>query len=579
MSGVGRVSGDAARAVGRALVATPALTLGGVAAAAATGPTLVSRDAKATAAGAGGSAMLGLGAGALLEGVARGAHRLVPGGRTGAYGVLAGAGGAMAGAAWVAGRGEPQAGSAALGTAGAVTAVAGVSGVLAAVLAAKVPGLTVRAAGLGVASTAAASVLFVAQRDQRRDAGRVYTLPDPKLPAVDQSVPLLDPVRADSFLHRSMPGVDPATVGWGKMNDSGKRFLWQRTSTSEIERVMGKPAAEEPRRVYVGLDEAPPELAEPGFAARHLGRDEPTREDRQVRWLVDEAYERMVTTGAFERGNILVVATTSTGYINPLVPMTFEMSTLGDAATVGIQAGHKKAAFEMRNLDRAAAIHEGLLRRIHAHVEQMPPGERPTVSVYGESFGAWTSQLALGGAGLGKLDELGIERAMYTGSPSGADWSRLMAADPALTSGEHPSVVSLRSGQHAESLTPGDARGARVTLLRHDADPVSLFDASILFERPSWLASDGGERGEGISPHQRWWPGVTAVTTAIDQQNAQYFTAGTIEAKGHDYRSEVSYVMRRAYGFDDVTDEQVARMREYGRQWELRHVESPPPAA
>lgn len=44
-----------------------------------------------------------------------------------------------------------------------------------------------------------------------------------------------------------------------------------------------------------------------------------------------------------------------------------------------------------------------------------------------------------------------------------------------------------------------------------------------------------------------------------------------LEAKGHDYRSEVTYVMRRAFGAGDVTDTQVARIREWNRQLEEIH--------
>lgn len=112
-----------------------------------------------------------------------------------------------------------------------------------------------------------------------------------------------------------------------------------------------------------------------------------------------------------------------------------------------------------------------------------------------------------------------------------------------------------------------------MTFLTHDADPVANFDVADLWRRPDWLPTDG-ERGEKISPHQKWWPGVTGLQLGIDQWRAQFFTPGVLEAVGHDYRPEVGYVMRTAYDHEGVSDEQMARIREYGRQAEVRWTEA-----
>jgi uncharacterized membrane protein len=134
----------------------------------------------------------------------------------------------------------------------------------------------------------------------------------------------------------------------------------------------------------------------------------------------------------------------------------------------------------------------------------------------------------------------------------------------------------------AQQLGGPEATDPRVTFLTHDADPVANFDVADLWRRPDWLPTDG-ERGEKISPHQKWWPGVTGLQLGIDQWRAQFFTPGVLEAVGHDYRPEVGYVMRTAYDHDQVTDEQMARIREYGRQAEVRWTaakdELLPPAA
>jgi uncharacterized membrane protein len=109
-----------------------------------------------------------------------------------------------------------------------------------------------------------------------------------------------------------------------------------------------------------------------------------------------------------------------------------------------------------------------------------------------------------------------------------------------------------------------------VTFLQHDADPVGLFHPKLLWE-PAEFLGPKATRGDNVSPHQRYFPIITGIQTALDQQMAQYFKQGVLEAKGHDYRSEVTYVMRRAFGAGDVTDTQVARIREWNRQLEDIH--------
>jgi len=342
-----------------------------------------------------------------------------------------------------------------------------------------------------------------------------------------------------------MPGVDPSTVQLDKLPANGARFLYERATTDEIAKTTGQPAAADPRRAYVGLLEAPEGLSEPEL----------------VEWMAQTAYDRLDAQGGFDRSHILVASTTATGYVNPIAPMSQEMMTGGDVATVAMQAGHKKAVFELRNLDRATAMHEALLAKIQARIETMPPGERPTVDVYGESYGAWASQDAFEGAGLGALDEHGVEHAMYVGTPSSSGWKDEVSGDGS------GAVSSVRSAAHQQQVGNGD--DPRVTFLTHDADPVANFAIDDLWRRPAWLPADGS-RGENVPGGQHWWPGVTGLQTAIDQQRGQYFDLGRLQAMGHDYRPEVAYVLRNAYDHDEVTDEQVARIREYGRQAELR---------
>lgn len=529
-------------------------TIGAVGGAATMGPSLFPHDdPKFQAAAIGIGAVAGFGVGSAVEGIARGAGRFGPSARMGTLGALAGAGLLTYGATKALADGQSNLQG--IGTAGAIVAAASGASVAATALSRHLP----RGGSIALPVVAGGGVLAMAMHDSKQTDDDIL-LPDAKLPKVDPESELATRPLATMTAEQAMPGVDPATVQLDKFPPNGLRFVLERPTAEEITATMGTPAKAEPLRLYVGLDEAPAELALP------------ENEPQLVEWMTDRAMERMEASGAFERSHIMVAATTSTGFINPLAPMSNEMMTLGDVATVGMQAAHRKSMYEMDNLDRATAMHDMLLEKINAKVASMPADDRPTVNVYGESFGAWTSQDAFKGGGIDAIEGAGVEHAMYVGSPKDSTFRTEVLDDPR--------ALHVRSAAATQEEAPPERVDPTATFLTHDADPVANFDFADLWRRPEWL---GEERGEKISPHQKWWPGVTALQLGIDQWRAQFFTPGVLEAKGHDYRPEVGYVMRTAFDHDTVTDEQVARIREYGRQAEVRWTEAKddllPPAA
>jgi uncharacterized membrane protein len=170
-----------------------------------------------------------------------------------------------------------------------------------------------------------------------------------------------------------------------------------------------------------------------------------------------------------------------------------------------------------------------------------------------------------------RINELGVDRAMYAGTPKFSPLRPKLQSVAELSGGPNPPIRTVRNLLETKALSAADTADTRVMFLQHDADPVGLFHPNLLWERPAWLGS-AATRGEGISKQQRWIPVVTGIQTGMDQQMAQYFKQGVLEAKGHDYRSEVSYVMRRAFDSADVTDTQVSRIREWNRQLEEIHA-------
>jgi uncharacterized membrane protein len=583
----------------------PGLTLGAVAAAAMTGPSLFPKDPKLQRIGIVAAAAIGMGVGTGVEGISRGVDGVLPGDRLTAQLTVGGTGVALAAGMAIATRGHATGWRAGLQTGGILLAAGSAAGAASTLLARAdehVPGHDAFAQG-ALSASAGAAMLGFAMHNASLAKGGSYLLPDlPELASDASTFGTLAIDRGRGVRGALVAGGEGSLISWAKMPGQGQRFLTEMPHKVDIERVMGG-TAKEPIRAYVGLAHAPAEM------------DEATAVAHRVQLAMGEL-DRLGAFGKFEtladgttrmveapRRSILVAAPTSSGFVNPVAASSHEFMFGGDTATVTIQVGTTKAAGEMHHVARATATHEQLLEAVQARIAALPEGvEHPSIKVYGESFGAWTSQNAILGTGEGNLSglarkmgkwngevswvdgrtltpeigrerfrNLGIDRALYVGTPKFSMLRPGLAGVSELTGGANPPVRTVRNLIDTKALSAADTANTRVMFLQHDADPVGLFHPKLLWERPDWLGP-AAMRGDNISPHQKYLPIVTGIQTALDQQMAQYFRQGVLEAKGHDYRSEVSYVMRRAFGAADVTDTQVARIREWNRQLEEIHM-------
>jgi uncharacterized membrane protein len=433
--------------------------------------------------------------------------------------------------------------------------------------------------------------------------GGTHLLPDlPELAADGSTFGRLAIDRGRGLRGAVTSGGEGSPVAWALQSGQGQRFTTEMPHAEDINRVMGIANAKEPARSYVSLTHATE------------GIDERAAMQQRVDLLFDDL-EQMGVFGRYEtlsdgtvkvleppREHLMVAATTSSGFVNPVAASSFEFMNGGNTAIMAVQSGTTKAAGEMHHMARATATHHEILKRLDARLDALPANvSRPKTYVYGESFGAWTSQNVLLGTGDGNMSalarklgkwngevswvdgrtltpevgrerfrNLGIDRAMYVGTPKFAMLRPGLKGVEELTGGDRPLVRTVKNLVQAKGISAEDAANTRVTFLQHDADPVGLFHPKLLWE-PAEFLGPKATRGDNVSPHQRYFPIITGIQTALDQQMAQYFKQGVLEAKGHDYRSEVTYVMRRAFGAGDVTDTQVARIREWNRQLEDIH--------
>ncbi len=181
---------------------------------------------------------------------------------------------------------------------------------------------------------------------------------------------------------------------------------------------------------------------------------------------------------------------------------------------------------------------------------------------YGESLGAQTGQNGVELVWNGS--ELPVDGALWVGTPSGTSLFDRLTEDEGLPVFDRP-----------EQLTEYIASGNSVppaTFLNHDNDPVASFSPSTFSTMPEWLRSS--DRGRGVNAYQRWLPGVAFWQGLIDTKNAATVVPGEFYSTGHDYRADLATFIRIAYGFTDVSEEQMQRIEERLRDSEIERAEN-----
>jgi len=351
---------------------------------------------------------------------------------------------------------------------------------------------------------------------------------------------VLDPGYDVPPIAATRSGSAESHVPWSRLGRQGRRFITDSPSAAQIERVMGEPSAAEPIRVFVGYDSA---------------RTAETR----VALAVDELHR----TGAFDRKLLIVSCPAGTGYVNTLPMEVADYVTLGDCASVAVQYARLPSLLAIQNTKSGAKHHRLLLQAIKDELDLKDPRDRPTVAVYGESLGSWAGQDAFIDGGIEGLDHLGVDRALWVGTPYYSKWRRQALEEGAVPEG---TVEEVNAFEDLDS----DVR--RVTLLTHYNDPVNKLNASMFYREPSWLMESPSR--PGISPDQMWVPVVTALQSVVDTVNATNPTPGVFRATGHDYRLDLPRVTVASYDLPDPSPEQWDRLMHHLQDEEKRRHEA-----
>ncbi|MGY1829145.1 alpha/beta-hydrolase family protein [Geodermatophilus sp. SYSU D01180] len=366
-------------------------------------------------------------------------------------------------------------------------------------------------------------------------------------------VPVLEAGESDRWVPATVSGGPGSLVAWGGMGRDGRLHalasvrprpvaeLPDGVPDLSIETVMGTPARAAPVQVYVGLDNAPTPRAR-----------------------VDLAMAELERTGAFDRSLLVLVSPTGTGYVNYVATAALQYLALGDVATVALQYSRRPSPLSLGMVPRAREQNRLLWLRVLQRLRDRP-GRRPRVVVFGESLGAHTSQDVFLHWGTLGLDAMGIDRALWIGTPYGSGWMRQVTRGDRLD--VDPDAVAVVN-DHAQYAALAGRRGRppRFVLLSHDNDGVTRFGPDLLWYPPDWLGAArprpepvaaGSPRG--VPPAMRWRPLTTFFQSLVDMKNAQ--TSGPFGATQHDYRADLPRFLSDVFGLP-ASEEQLLRIEQ-----------------
>jgi uncharacterized membrane protein len=344
---------------------------------------------------------------------------------------------------------------------------------------------------------------------------------------------------------------------WADQSREGRRWLSMVLPPETISSVMNEPA-KQPIRVYASLSSA-------------------TTEEGRAQVLLDE----IDRTRALERPYVALWSPTGSGYVNYVACETFEYLTRGDCASLAIQYSVLPSSLSLADVRRGTNQTRMVFAGIAQRLREMDPKDHPRFFLFGESLGSQVSEDMFDGMGVFGPESLGLEAALWIGTPEATKWRQQLWGDrsvanvPAVGPG---SIYMPRWVGDWTQLDAEDRQRVRYLLLQNGDDPIPKFWFELLWHRPAWLGP-WGKRPPGAPRHTIWWPVTTFFSTFMDVLNALAPTPGVFVEGGHDYRLELPETLREVWRLS-ATEPQMAsvqsalRRRELGWETKRRWMEA-----
>src|SRR5262249_33462093 len=256
-------------------------------------------------------------------------------------------------------------------------------------------------------------------------------------------------------------GSPKSLVPWDTLGRQGRTFVGDGPTTAQISRFTGKPA-DEPIRVYAGLQSAPSIEAESALVLRELRR-----------------------TGAFNRKELVAATTTGTGWVTPAMIDPLEYMYDGDTAVAAIQYSFLPSWISFI-ADKAPAQEAGrdLFDAVYGAWSRMPANHRPRLVVFGESLGSFGGETAFSGINDGTNRTSGVLRVGPTNTNT--RWSRSTADRQPGTPEWQPvyrdgTTVRFVTALGQLSPVPKEWVPPRVVYLQNTSDPIVWWSWELAF--------------------------------------------------------------------------------------------------
>lgn len=363
-------------------------------------------------------------------------------------------------------------------------------------------------------------------------AGGAITLYNAGVGYVGRANEKVEPSYAMPPVSPLVSGSEGSTSPFTHLGLQGRRYVTDVVSPAMIEDVLGEEAKASPARVFIGYN------SEPVYS---MGRTE-------------MAMAELERTGAFDRSNLLLVSPTGTGWVDQTMIESAEFLAKGDIATCVVQYGRFPSFLSVQKVALGRRQFRALLWSVRQRLVERPPEQRPRVFVFGESLGAWASSDVIMYQGIDGFDHYGIDHALWVGLPGLARWSRNGMAAGSSDLVPEGTVGVFDTPDEIEALSAEQRLRLRATVLSHDNDPIAVMSPDLLVRMPDWL---GEIRGRGVPEDMDFTPISTFLQVAIDAMNAMVTVPGHFGSFGHDYRADMARTVRAAYGFNEITDDQV----------------------
>jgi uncharacterized membrane protein len=323
--------------------------------------------------------------------------------------------------------------------------------------------------------------------------------------------------RPTTGLRSGGPG---SLLRWDSLGEQGRIFIGRGPDAVQIEKLTDRPA-EEPIRIFAGTSSAADSEKRAELAVADLDR-----------------------AGGFDRGSLLVVTTTGSGWVEPSSASSFEYLTGGDSAIVAMQYSHLPSAVSyLADQDAARIAGRDLFDAVYEHWSRLPSDHRPRLYVFGESLGSFGAEAAFSG-------EFDLRNrtsgALFVGPPSFNPLYRQFVegrdqGSPEIEPSYHRGRVIRFSNRPRAGIGPEDEpwTSSRVVYLQHPSDPITWWSPSLLWSRPDWLAEP---RGADVSASKRWIPLVTFWQVTGDM------ALGFSQPPGHGH----NYSGEHVYAWDEI---------------------------